>query len=87
MHNNLGRLHEKLSMLSCPQGQIIDVKCEKSQINYIYYLNSWTCPRTGDYSNKGNKFGVGYIKNFSCYRAHKDKLFMQNENKAGQWRK
>ena len=34
MHNNFGRLHEKLSMLSCPQGQIIDVKCEKSQVNY-----------------------------------------------------
>ena len=28
---NLGRIHGKLFKLSCPQGQIIDVKCEKSQ--------------------------------------------------------
>ena len=28
---NLGRIHVKLFMLSRPQGQIIDIKCEKLQ--------------------------------------------------------
>ena len=32
MHiTNLGKIHEKPFMLSRPQGQIIDVKCKKSQ--------------------------------------------------------
>ena len=31
MHNKFGRIHGKLFKLSRPQGQIIDVKCKKSQ--------------------------------------------------------
>ena len=46
---DLKMIHEKLFKLSRPQGQIIDVKCEKSQLighfekNFSHY---WTCPRT-----------------------------------------
>ena len=47
---NLSRIHEKLLKLSSPQGQIIDVKCEKRNKSAIltFFSHYQTCQRTGD---------------------------------------
>ena len=46
---NLNRIHTKRFKLSCPQCQIIDVKCENSQwsVHIDFFQSSWTCSRNG----------------------------------------
>ena len=67
-------------MLSCPQGQIIDGKCEKSQLigHFDFFAAVIELVRELLISNMHNKFKQRYMNNFSSFRAHKVKLLMYN---------
>ena len=68
-------IHEKRFKLSRPQGQIIDVKCEKSQeiVHFDFFSAIIEVVQELLISNMHNKFEED-TWNFSSYRAHKVKL-------------
>ena len=62
---NLQRICEKLFKLSRPQGQIIDVKCEKSQlIGHFFFFTIIELVRELVISNMHNKFEKDTWKTF-----------------------
>ena len=75
---HFGRIHGKLFMLSCPQGQIIDVKCEKKFYSLLDFSENWWLRTWVTHLERIHK-------KFSCYpptRSNYWHKMQRNHNKS-----